>query len=120
MASRYDSLLRGTEFQVPAPLRPEEDHVYHLYVVRLRLERIRASHREVFDGLRARGIGVNLHYIPVHTQPYYRQFGFKDGDFPESERYYAEAISLPMYPGLDEGLQDQVVTALRDVLKGKE
>jgi dTDP-4-amino-4,6-dideoxygalactose transaminase len=71
------------------------------------------SHAEVFASLRAQDIGVNLHYIPVHTQPYYRQLGFGAGSFPEAERYYAEAISLPMYPTLHEEQQDQVVEALR-------
>ena len=63
--------------------------------------------------MRAQGIGVNLHYIPVHTQPYYQKRGFKQGDFPESEQYYAEAISLPMYAGLTDREQDQVVEALK-------
>jgi len=66
--------------------------------------------------LREQGIGVNLHYIPVHTQPYYQQMGFKAGDFPEAERYYAEAISLPMFHSMNETQQDEVVAALRSAL----
>jgi dTDP-4-amino-4,6-dideoxygalactose transaminase len=66
--------------------------------------------------MRAQGIGVNLHYIPVHTQPYYQKMGFNLGDFPESERYYAEAISLPMYATLTEQEQDDVVEALKKSL----
>ncbi|MCY1455552.1 UDP-4-amino-4-deoxy-L-arabinose--oxoglutarate aminotransferase [compost metagenome] len=62
------------------------------------------------------GIGVNLHYIPVHTQPYYRNFGFKDGDYPEAEQYYREAISLPMFQTLSESQQDEVVSALRQAI----
>jgi dTDP-4-amino-4,6-dideoxygalactose transaminase len=85
-------------------------------VVRLRLDGMPLSHRQVFDALRARGIGVNLHYIPVHTQPHYRQMGFEDGDFPEAEAYYREAVSLPLFFGLTEAEQDQVVDALREVL----
>jgi len=88
----------------------------HLYVVRLQLEKIKRSRREVFDMLRENEIGVNTHYIPVHTQPYYQKLGFKPGDFPESERYYAEAISLPMYSGLTDGQQDAVILAMEKAL----
>jgi dTDP-4-amino-4,6-dideoxygalactose transaminase len=70
----------------------------------------------VFETLREQGIGVNLHYIPVHTQPYYQRMGFKEGDYPQAEQYYAEAISLPMYQTLSEQQQDQVVSALQKVL----
>jgi dTDP-4-amino-4,6-dideoxygalactose transaminase len=66
----------------------------------------------VFDSLRQSGIGVNVHYIPVHTHPYYRALGFQAGDFPEAERYYARAITLPLYPGLTDAEQDEVVEAL--------
>jgi dTDP-4-amino-4,6-dideoxygalactose transaminase len=75
-----------------------------------------AVHRQVFQSLREQGIGVNLHYIPVHTQPYYRELGFRPGNFPQAERYYAEAISLPMYSSLTEAQQDEVVAALRRAL----
>ena len=66
--------------------------------------------------LRQKGIGVNVHYIPVHTQPYYRAMGFAEGDYPEAERYYREAISLPLFPGLAEDEQAGVVSALRETL----
>lgn len=78
---------------------------YHLYVVRVGARR-RAS---VFAALREAGIGVNVHYIPVHLQPYYRRLGFGPGDFPEAERYYSEAISLPIYPGLSDEEQEHVI-----------
>ena len=74
------------------------------------------NHRAVFEALRAAGIGVNLHYIPVHLQPYYRELGFGPGQFPQAETYYAQAISLPMYPGLTEAAQDRVVAALGEAL----
>ena len=67
-----------------------------LYVIRLKPDLISKTHKQVFDALRESGIGVNLHYIPVHTQPYYQQMGFKPGDFPQAEKYYSEAISLPI------------------------
>jgi len=85
-------------------------------VVRLHLEDLGQSHRKVFDSLRQAGIGVNLHYIPVHTQPYYQDLGFQWGDFPQAEQYYREAISLPLYFGLTETDQDRVVKVLSEVL----
>lgn len=117
LADRYDEQLAG--LPVTLPWRHPDDHSgQHLYVIRLKLDRIRRTHREVFESLREQGIGVNLHYIPVHTQPYYQRcFGFKTGDFPEAERYYAEAISLPMYPAMDEDRQARVVAALRKALE---
>jgi UDP-4-amino-4,6-dideoxy-N-acetyl-beta-L-altrosamine transaminase len=111
IARRYDELLR--DLPVTRPWQhPESYSGLHLYVIRLRLEEVRKTHRDVFDALRAAGIGVNLHYIPVYRHPYYAQLGFEPGCWPEAERYYAEAISLPMYPGLMEAQQDQVVAAL--------
>jgi dTDP-4-amino-4,6-dideoxygalactose transaminase len=88
----------------------------HLYVIRLKLDEITLTHQQVFNALREQGIGVNLHYIPVHTQPYYQQMGFSIGDFPESERYYQEAISLPMFHGMTDSEQDTVVAILNEIL----
>ncbi|WP_337182239.1 UDP-4-amino-4,6-dideoxy-N-acetyl-beta-L-altrosamine transaminase [Shinella sp.] len=116
IADRYDALLAG--LPVLTPLRhPDGRSALHLYVIRLAPEALeRPGHRAVFEGLRARGVGVNLHYIPVHTQPYYSKFGFAPGDFPASEAYYASAISLPMFPTLSEDDQRRVVDALKDTL----
>jgi len=115
LAQRYDRLLLALPLQTPH--QPSECYSgLHLYIIRLQLDQITHSHREVFESLREQGIGVNLHYIPVHTQPYYQAMGFKLGDFPEAERYYCEAISLPMYPTMTEAQQDEVVTALRKAL----
>ena len=75
-----------------------------------------AHHRFVFEGLRDAGIGVQLHYSPVHLQPYYRSLGFTEGDFPQSEAYGTNAISLPLYPGLLEPEQQRVVTTLGSLL----
>jgi len=115
LAQRYDRLLAG--LPVVAPWQhPDSYSGLHLYVIRLKLDEIRKTHREVFEGLRELGIGVNLHYIPVHTQPYYQNMGFRPGDFPESETYYREAISLPMFFGLTDAQQDEVVAALTKAL----
>lgn len=116
LAERYDVRLAGLPLTLPWQ-HPDSDSGLHLYVIRLQPERIDKSHREVFELLRSRGIGVNLHYIPVHTQPYYQRMGFHAGDYPEAERYYAEAISLPMYPTMTEAQQDQVVAALTEALR---
>jgi dTDP-4-amino-4,6-dideoxygalactose transaminase len=85
-------------------------------VIRLQLDRIERSHREVFEALRARDIIVNLHYIPVHTQPYYRAMGFKYGDFPQAEQYYREAISIPMHPTLTDAELAFVAQSLREAM----
>jgi UDP-4-amino-4,6-dideoxy-N-acetyl-beta-L-altrosamine transaminase len=115
LACRYDNLLSA--LPVIVPYQHAEGHsACHLYVVRLR-DLVGGSHRQVFQALRSGNIGVNLHYIPVHSQPFYRRMGFRWGDFPEAERYYGEAISLPMYPGLSEAQQDRVVGELTGALR---
>ncbi|MDH1729038.1 UDP-4-amino-4,6-dideoxy-N-acetyl-beta-L-altrosamine transaminase [Pseudomonas chengduensis] len=116
LAARYDRLLAALPVITPWQ-HPDSYSGLHLYVVRLKLEQIGKSHREVFESLREQGIGVNLHYIPVHTQPYYQRMGFKQGDFPEAERYYAEAISLPMFQAMTDAQQDDVVAALQRALQ---
>jgi len=85
-------------------------------VIRLQLDVITKTHRQVFESLREQGIAVNVHYIPVHTQPYYQRMGFRQEEFPEAMRYYTEAVSLPLYQALGYGEQDIVVAKLREVL----
>lgn len=116
LARRYDSLLSGLPVTTPKQ-EPAAHSAFHLYVIRLQRERLQKTHAQIFTELRERGIGVNLHYIPVHTQPYYAGMGFCAGDFPEAERYYSEAISLPMYAALSEEQQDAAVQALRETLQ---
>ena len=111
IAKRYDRMLSDLPVTTPAQL-PDGYSSFHLYVVRLKLGEVKRTHRQVYDSLRAAGILVNLHYIPVYRQPYYEQMGFKAGYCPEAERYHREVISLPMYPALSEAEQDQVVAAL--------
>jgi dTDP-4-amino-4,6-dideoxygalactose transaminase len=86
---------------------------WHLYVVHVP----DGTRRRLFDDMRAAGVGVNVHYIPVHLQPYYRKRGFKLGDFPEAERHYAAALSLPLFPGLCEADQDRIVAAMGKALE---
>lgn len=111
LARRYDALLGHLPVTIPWQ-HPDSYSGLHLYPIRLQLGNIQKSHRQVFESLRAQGIGVNLHYIPVHTQPYYQQFGFKRGAYPNAEAYYAEAISLPLFSGLTDQAQDEVIAAL--------
>ena len=115
IARRYNGLLKDLPVTTPWQ-HPDGYSGLHLYVIRLQLEKINKTHLQVFEALRAKEILVNLHYMPVHTHPFYQQMGFKLGQFPEAERYYAEAISIPMYPGMTELQQDQVVNCLRDAI----
>jgi len=115
LAKRYDQLLADLSLTTPWQ-HPDSYSGFHLYVVRLHLGKISRTHRHVFEALRAQGIGVNLHYIPVHTHPYFERMGFRLGDYPQAEMYYAEAISLPIYQTLSEDQQDEVVCALKTAL----
>jgi UDP-4-amino-4,6-dideoxy-N-acetyl-beta-L-altrosamine transaminase len=115
LAARYDELLACLPLTTPWQ-HPDGYSGLHLYVVRLQQAAAGKGRREVFEALRASGIGVNVHYIPVHTQPYYESLGFKAGDFPAAEAYYEEAISLPMYPAMTEADQERVAKAVRVAL----
>jgi len=115
LAQRYDELLSDMPVAIPWQ-HPDSYSGRHLYVIRLDLEQIVKSHRQVFEALRGAGVGVNLHYIPVHTQPYYQKLGFRDGDFPQAKAYYREAISLPMFPTLSDTQQSEVASLLSTVL----
>ena len=116
IAARYNEKLAGLPLVLPWQ-SPDTFSAYHLYVVKLELEKLTKTHRQIFSELRENGIGVNLHYIPVHTQPYYRRYGFKAGDFPTAEAYYERAISLPMYYDLSEAEQDRVITVIKGILQ---
>lgn len=115
LARRYDALLEHLPLTTPWQ-HSDCYSAFHLYVIRLNTEALCVDRRWVFESLRKQGIGVNLHYIPVHTQPYYQALGFCEGNFPEAEQYYREAISLPLYPALSESQQDKVVTTLTESL----
>jgi UDP-4-amino-4,6-dideoxy-N-acetyl-beta-L-altrosamine transaminase len=113
IAGEYGALLAGLPLQTQQP-EPQARSALHLYPIRLHDATRR---RPVFDALRAAGIGVNVHYIPVHLQPYYRRLGFGPGQFPHAEAYYAGAITLPMYPDLDSAAQARVAASLRAALQ---
>ncbi|MFN3303982.1 MAG: UDP-4-amino-4,6-dideoxy-N-acetyl-beta-L-altrosamine transaminase [Roseateles sp.] len=113
LAARYDCILRELPLRLP-PRRDGAQSAWHLYAVELE-DAVRR--RAVFEALRAQGIGVQVHYIPIHTQPYYRALGFRPGDFPAAEDYYARTISLPLFPAMTEADQDRVAAALRELLK---
>jgi UDP-4-amino-4,6-dideoxy-N-acetyl-beta-L-altrosamine transaminase len=115
LARRYDRLLADLPLITPWQ-HPDSYSGMHLYVIRLQLDMISKTHQQVFEALRGQGIGVNLHYIPVHTQPHYQSMGFRVGDFVQAEKYYAEAISLPMFQALTDAQQDKVLTALEMAL----
>jgi len=116
LTERYDRLLSGMPL-TPLHRRHETASACHLYVIRLRLDMIRKTRQQVFEEMREAGIGVNVHYIPVHTQPYYLAFGFKQGDFPQAEAYYASVMSLPLYYGLTDEEQSYVVDTLGRLLR---
>lgn len=111
LAARYDRLLEGLPLKRPVRL-PDRTSAWHLYAVELDAGPGLPTRAQVFRSLRAAGIGVNVHYIPIHTQPYYRALGFRRGDFPNAEAWYARALSLPLFPGLTDAEQDRVVAAL--------
>ena len=115
LASRYDNLLQDLPITLPWQ-HPDSYSARHLYVIRLQLEQINITHLDVFNALHAAGIQANLHYIPVHMQPYYQKMGFASGQFPEAEKYYKEAISIPLFSAMTEGQQDTVCSTLKTIL----
>jgi UDP-4-amino-4,6-dideoxy-N-acetyl-beta-L-altrosamine transaminase len=115
LAKIYNDKLK--KLPIILPFQSENTYSsFHLYVIRLDLDIIEKSHKQVFQELRDKGIGVNLHYIPVHIHPYYRSMGFKLGDFPEAEKYYNEAISIPIFHGLKDDQQNTVIRAITEVI----
>lgn len=117
IAKRYDELLAN--MPLATPFQHSDSHSsYHLYLIRLDLSKINKTNRQVYGEMHAAEILVNLHYIPVYLQPYYEKLGFRRGLCPEAERYYAEAISIPMYPGLNIAQQDSVVATLQSAIDG--
>lgn len=115
LRDRYHTLLQDLPLTLPWQ-HPDTAPSWHLYVIRLPLAPGSKPRRQVFEELRAAHIGVNVHYIPVHTQPYYQRLGFAWGDFPQAEQYYHEAITLPLYYGLTETDQAYIAQTLHKIL----
>ena len=113
LAARYDHLLSGLPILLPWQSQDVES-AFHLYIIRLKLSEINKAHLEVFNTLRDKAIGVNLHYIPVYRHPFYKSMGFQSSDWAQSENYYSNAISIPMYHGLTNEMQDRVVAAIHE------
>jgi UDP-4-amino-4,6-dideoxy-N-acetyl-beta-L-altrosamine transaminase len=111
--ARYRSLLQNLPLDLPEEC-PAGQSAWHLYIIQLHDENRRLA---VFEALRRAGIGVNVHYIPIHTQPYYQKLGFQWGDFPQAEAFYSRIISLPLYADLTAEQQQQVAVALQDACK---
>lgn len=115
LAASYDAKLSQLPLRLPARIAGAES-AWHLYAVEIDHARCATPRRDVFERMRAAGIGVNVHYIPIHLQPDFRQLGFADGDFPAAEDYYRQAISLPLFPALSAAQQDRVVSVLHECL----
>jgi len=113
---RYDELLKN--LPVITPYQDMDSYsALHLYPIQIQTDKVKNTRKEIFKALRKNDIGVNVHYIPVHTQPYYENKGFKKGDFPNAESYYERAISIPLFHAMTCEQQDQVIVALEKVLK---
>jgi UDP-4-amino-4,6-dideoxy-N-acetyl-beta-L-altrosamine transaminase len=115
LADRYDELLADLPLHLPARL-PDRQSSWHLYAIEIDADRTDRTRAEVFARLRSEDIGVNVHYIPIHRQPFYARLGFKPGDFPASETYYRRAISIPLFPAMTEQQQGRVSDVLRSAL----
>ncbi len=116
IATLYDNQL--TDLPLHLPFQATDSYsALHLYIVRLDTTNHAFDHAQVFEALRAKNIGINLHYIPIHKQPYYQKLGFRDGQFPEAERYYQQAFSLPIFPEMTDRQHSQVCDALLEVFQ---
>ena len=117
IASRYNQAFAKVEEIITPVEREDVQAVYHIYVIQLRTEKLKAGRKEVFEALREENIGVNVHYIPVHLHPYYqREFGYKRGDYPKAERYYERAITLPVFPKMSDEDVDYVIETVKKVI----
>ncbi len=116
LADRYNNLLGHLPVVLPSVL-PEANPSWHIYAIRVQFDRIGKNKQEIFEEMKRRGIVLNLHYIPVHTQPYYEALGHKADECPQAMRYYEEALTLPLYYSLSYDEQDMIVTNFKEVLE---
>ena len=112
---RYDNMLKN--LPVVTPHQDLDSYsALHLYPIKIQIDKVKSTRKEIFEDLRKNNIGVNVHYIPIHMQPYYENIGFKKGDYPNAESYYESTISIPIFQGLTINMQDKVVNTLKKVL----
>jgi UDP-4-amino-4,6-dideoxy-N-acetyl-beta-L-altrosamine transaminase len=113
----YNEAFTDTKEIVTPYEKRDVKSAYHLYMIQLNLEKLRVDRKRIFDALRAENIGVHVHYIPLHLQPYYQEtFGYKNGDFPVAEEYYERAITLPLFPKMDDNDVNDVINAVKKVI----
>ena len=116
LQERYDLLL--SDLPIIEPYQDKDNYsALHLYPIQIDLNKVSKNREQIFNVLRENGVGVNVHYIPIHTQPYYLQFGFREGDFPNSESYYDRTISIPLFHTMTAEQQDEVLDVLKRVLQ---
>lgn len=113
----YNRAFAGMKY-LRTPVEPDGvSSCFHLYAVQIDFDAIGKNRVQVMAELRERGIGTQIHYIPVHTQPFYKKtFGYKEGDYPNAEKYYGQELSLPLYPGLSDGDVDKVIAVVKEVI----
>ena len=118
IVKKYNSEFKDMpEIKISQINLADSNSAWHIYIIQVNLERLKVDRREIFEALRAENIGVNVHYIPVHLQPYYqKRFGYCRGDFPKAENYYSRAITLPVFPKMTEKDINDVVKAVKKVI----
>lgn len=116
LKKRYDDFLNDLPIVRPFQIK-NSNSSFHLYPIQIKLNDVKKSRKQIFDLMRQNDIGVNIHYIPIHRQPYFSKLGFKLGDFPNAEKYYSRALSIPLFPSMSEEQQIKVVDTLKMVLK---
>ncbi|MBF0353728.1 MAG: UDP-4-amino-4,6-dideoxy-N-acetyl-beta-L-altrosamine transaminase [Alphaproteobacteria bacterium] len=118
IAKRYTEAFSASPLLITPHQENDRQSAWHLYMLRLRLDQMKKNRRQVFDALRARGIGVHVHYIPLHLLPYYRErFGYKRNDFPVAEAYYGSALTIPLFPSMQDKDVERVVEAVLEVVE---
>ncbi|MBE6099370.1 MAG: UDP-4-amino-4,6-dideoxy-N-acetyl-beta-L-altrosamine transaminase [Anaerovibrio sp.] len=116
LVRRYDEAFSAMPEIVVQKEIPESDTVRHLYIIQLNLDMLTCSRREIFEALQAEGVGVNVHYIPVYSFPYYQKLGYRMGECPRAEHLYERIISIPLYYSLTDAEQDKVIKAIEKVI----
>ena len=118
IAGRYDETFAGIPGITPLAVRPDVFHAYHLYVIKADYERLKTDRTGIFQTLREKGIGLNVHYIPVHLQPFYKNnFNTNQGLCPVAEASYEQILSLPMFPAMTDNDVERVIMALTEAIK---